>query len=71
MAVFTDAAEEKLDAAIGLDLCLVGVAFRDEIEGSSVEDVHVLRGDIDCLRGQEREKDNGDKTDYGQRTRGT
>ena len=45
--VLADSAEEELDAAVGLDLRLVRVAFGDQVLGVAVEDVDLRGRDVD------------------------
>lgn len=49
VAVRADAAEEKLDATVGLDLLLVTLTLGNEVGGIPVEDVDVLCGDVDVI----------------------
>ena len=53
VAVLADAAEEELDAAVGLDLLLIRLALPDEVLRVPVENVHLRWRDIDCTTRQQ------------------
>ncbi len=56
MAVFTNTTEEELYASVRGDLLFVRVALGDEVWGVAVEDVDVVRGDVDCTGGNQKTK---------------
>lgn len=51
MPVFPDSTQEELNSTYGLDKLFVTSAFRMQVMGVSVEDVDLLRWDVDyCIR---------------------
>jgi hypothetical protein len=46
VSILADPSKEEFNAAIRLDLLLIGVALRDEVLGVSIKDMNILGRDI-------------------------
>ena len=63
--VLADPTEEELDAAVLLYLRFVRIALGDEVGRVPVEDVYLLRGDIDCRASASATRSAGKGRDAG------
>jgi len=49
MAILANTPQEELDTAVMLNAGVVRVTFHDQVFGVSIQQVHLGRGDIDCV----------------------